>query len=107
MRDDFSLDISGRRRIQPTPLGAAPGLLDPVGWRRYGADENRHTHDDDSRLAAPVDNEALIISGGKIHDLAKLGAGFSDCGFLVNNRFYVFLGDGKLAILYSALWRSD
>jgi len=38
-----------------------------------GADKILHAHDDDGWLAAAVDDEALIVLGGEVHDLAELG----------------------------------
>jgi hypothetical protein len=34
-----------------------------------------HAHDHDGWLAAPVDDEALVVAGEEIHDLAELGPG--------------------------------
>src|SRR3954453_15171394 len=72
MCGDLGLDIGGRQGVEPTPLGAAPGFLEPVGRRCSSADEILHTHDDDCRLAAAVDDEALIVLSGEVHDLAEL-----------------------------------
>src|ERR1700741_3340022 len=55
-----------RRRYRPTSacepalLRASPGFLQPVGQRCGGTDKILHAHDDDGRLAAAVDDEALI-----------------------------------------------
>src|SRR5207253_2970773 len=61
--------------VEPAPLGAAPGFLQPVGRWCCGADEILHAHDDDGRFAAPVDDEALVVLDGEVHDLPELGTG--------------------------------
>jgi hypothetical protein len=33
MRSDLGIHIGGRQRIEPAPLGARPGFLQPVGRR--------------------------------------------------------------------------
>src|ERR1700757_2816668 len=61
VRDDLGLDFSRCQCIEPAPLGATPRFLEPVGWRRHSADEILHAHDDDGRLAAAIDDEALVV----------------------------------------------
>jgi hypothetical protein len=72
---DLGVDISGRQRIEAAPLRAAPRFLKPIRRRRRRADKILHAHDDDRGLAAPVDDEALIVFDGEVHDLPELGAG--------------------------------
>src|SRR5882724_4712480 len=75
VRSDLGVDFGARQAVEPASLGAAPGFLEPVGRRRGGADEILHAQDDDGRLPAPVDDEALVVLGGEVHDLSELGAG--------------------------------
>jgi hypothetical protein len=61
--------------VEAALLGASPGLLQPVGGRCGGTYKILHAHDNDGRLTATVDNKALVVFGGEIHDLAELGSG--------------------------------
>jgi hypothetical protein len=56
----LGLDIGDRQGVEPPLLGAR-GFFEPVGRRCGDADEILHTDDDDSRLAAAVDDEALVV----------------------------------------------
>jgi hypothetical protein len=75
VRFDLGTYVIGRERIQTAPLRPGPGLLQPVGRRRRKADEILDADDDDRGLAPAVDDEALVVPDGKIHDLPELSAG--------------------------------
>jgi hypothetical protein len=72
---DLGLDLGGRQSVEAAPPGAAPGSFQPAGRRSGKADELRHPDNDDGRLAAAVDDEAIVVAGGEVEDLAELGAG--------------------------------
>jgi hypothetical protein len=74
-RLDLDVDLDRRQCIEPATLGASPGFLEPVRRRCHSTDKILHTHDDDGRLAAAVDDEALVVLGGEIYDLPELGPG--------------------------------
>jgi hypothetical protein len=68
-------------------LGTGPGFLQPIGRRCGGADEILHADDHDGGLAAAVDDEALIVFGGEIHDLAELSPGDTGIDAAVHGAF--------------------
>ena len=61
VRSDLGVDVGARQAVEPALLGTAPGFLQPVGRRRSRADKILHAQDGDSRLAAPVDDEAPLF----------------------------------------------
>ena len=69
VRGDLGIDVGGRQGIEPAPLGAAPGFLQPVGRWRGGAYEILHAHDDDGGLAASVDD---ALPDGKCAGISML-----------------------------------
>ena len=72
VRGDPGIDIGGRQGVKPRRLAPLQAFSSQSGGGAAVRMKSWHAHNDNCRLAAAVDDEALIILGGEVHDLAEL-----------------------------------
>jgi hypothetical protein len=73
--DDLPIDVPHRELVEASTPGASPGFPQPAGGRSQSFRKIVHTHNQHRRLAIPLNQKALVLADGSVHNLAELGAG--------------------------------